>query len=30
MLRPSKAIRISENGIDLDQRNILRTPYLSG
>src|SRR5262245_35677492 len=30
MLRPSKAIRISENGIDLDQRKILRTPYLSG
>jgi hypothetical protein len=28
--RPGKAIRIGENGIDLDQRNILRTPYLSG
>jgi hypothetical protein len=30
VLRPGKTIRASGNGIDLDQRNILRTPYLSG
>jgi hypothetical protein len=30
VLRAGKAIRVSGNGIDLDQRNILHTTHLSG